>query len=256
MEMHVLCVSYGNDSIALMQQAYESGMRNVHVLFNDTGWAAPEWEERVRAGEYWATSHAFIPHRTASVGMEALVKKKKAWPRQGIQFCTEELKIIPTLAWLAENDPDCTAVLYNGKRRAESANRSAIPLYTKASESPLNRITVSPLYLHTDAERDALIASAGFDVLPHRSMECSPCINSNRADLLHVPESVVANIARIEAEMGVTKKGKPRTMFRPYRYMKATGIREIIRWAKSPRGKFDIDDGNKTAGCDSGMCGG
>jgi len=254
--MHVLCVSYGNDSIALMQYAYESGIRDVSVLFNDTGWAAPEWMDRVDVGELLARKYGFAPHRTASIGMEALVKRKKAWPRQGMQFCTEELKITPTQKWLADNDPNCMAVLYNGKRRAESANRANIPLYVYPGESPLNRFTVSPLYLHSDEERNALIERAGFEILPHRSMECAPCINSNRADIVALPESVISEIERLETEMGHTRKGKPRTLFRPYRHMKATGIREVVRWAKSKRGKFKLDDGNGTAGCDSGMCGG
>jgi hypothetical protein len=88
-------------------------------------------------------------------------------------------------------------------------------------------------------------------------MECFPCINSNRADLrlLAEDESRVAFIENLEAEMGHTSKGKPRTMFRPYRYMGATGIREIIRWAQSDPGKFDIDDGTGGGGCYSGQCG-
>jgi len=254
--MNVLCVSYGNDSIALIQATFESGLRNVHTLFNDTGWAAPEWAERVAAGEAFARDCGFTPHRTASIGMEALVKQRKAWPRQGMQFCTEELKIIPTQAWLAQNDPEGMAVLFNGKRRAESAHRANIPLYTYPSESPLNRMTVSPLYMHTDAQRDELITKAGFEVLPHRSKECSPCVNSNKADINRLTEPVIARCERIETDMGVTKKGKPRTIFRPAKHMKATGIRQIVRWAKSKRGKFSLDDGNGTAGCDSGMCGG
>lgn len=254
--MNVLCVSYGNDSIALIQACHESGLRDVHTLYNDTGWASPDWKDRVDAGEALARRYGFTPHRTASIGMEALVYAHKGWPRQGMQFCTEELKIEPTKKWLGEVDPQGMAILYNGKRRAESAKRSDIPLYIAAKDSWFGRLMVSPLYKHTDEQRNALVQAAGFEVLPHRSQECAPCVNASRADLIVLPEPVVANIARIEKNAGFTSKGKPRTMFRPYHFMGATGIREIIRWAKSPRGKFYLDDGNGAPGCDSGMCGG
>ena len=63
--------------------------------------------------------------------------------------------------------------------------------------------------------------------------------------------------------MGFTSKGKPRTMFRPYRYMGATGIREIVKWAEADRGQYvsatndnleDLDDGGG-AGCEQEWCG-
>lgn len=254
--MNVLCVSYGNDSIALIQAAHEAGLKSAYVLFNDTGWADPSWGQRILDGEAFARDCGFIPHRTVSIGMEALVMMKKAWPRQGMQFCTEELKIKPTLEWLEVHDPDATATLYNGKRRVESANRANIPLYIKAEDAPLKRLTISPLYLLTDAERDELVVAAGFEVLPYRSKECGACVNANRSDVISFSEPVIANIERIEKNMGITGNGKPRTLYRPYRHMGATGIREIVRWAKSKRGKFSLDDGNGVAGCDSGMCGG
>lgn len=253
--MNILCVSYGNDSIALMQAAHEAGLRDVRVLFNDTGWADPDWFRRVEAGEAFARDCGFKPDRTGSIGMEALVRRKMAWPRQGMQFCTDELKIAPTQAWLAEHDPERVAVLYNGKRREESVGRANIPPYVLPNESAFERLTVSPLFRHTEAERDALVGRAGFEILPHRSKECSPCVNANKADIVRLSETVIAKCERIETDMGFTKSGKPKTIFRPAKHMKATGIRQIVRWANSARGKFSLDDGNGVAGCDSGMCG-
>ena len=51
-------------------------------------------------------------------------------------------------------------------------------------------------------------------------------------------------------DMGFTSKGNPRVMFRPYRHMGATGIREVVKWAHSSRGEYE-----PPSGCDSGMCG-
>ena len=44
--------------------------------------------------------------------------------------------------------------------------------------------------------------------------------------------------------------GPGKTFFRPYRYMGAVGIREIIRWAQAGHGKYE-----PRAACDSGFCG-
>lgn len=106
-----------------------------------------------------------------------------------------------------------------------------------------------------ERERDALIVRAGFEPLPHRSMECSPCIYANRADLRMVPEERIAEIEALEKELGYTSKGKPRFMFRPRNYMGAQGIREVVRWAWSERGKFEPAEAGSGGGCDSGFCG-
>lgn len=254
---YVLSASYGNDSIALLRWAYEAALLNVTVVYCDTGWAAPWWQERVETAEMVAEAYGFTPVRLTSEGFEALVKAKKAFPRQGIQFCTERLKIEPAQRWLDENDPAKEATVLVGKRREESANRANTPEFVLYSPLHGGRRLWHPLFDMQEAERDALIRRAGFEPLPHRSMECFPCINSNRADLrlLAQDEERVAHIERLEREMGHTGKGKPRTMFRPYRYMGATGIREIMRWAESAPGQFDLDDGTSGGGCYSGQCG-
>ena len=108
---------------------------------------------------------------------------------------------------------------------------------------------------YTEAMRDELLQRAGIEPLQHRSDECFPCINSNRADIRRLSVERIKEIAAIEKSLGHTSKGKPRTMFRPYRYMGATGIVEIARWAKSERGQFDLDDGEGGPGCEAGRCG-
>jgi 3'-phosphoadenosine 5'-phosphosulfate sulfotransferase (PAPS reductase)/FAD synthetase len=252
---YVIFASYGNDSVALIQWAAERGLTDVAVLYNDTGWARDDWNERVERMEDWVRTLGFRPHRTSSIGLEALVRQRKGWPRQGIQFCTVELKIKPTLEWLAKNDPDCQAVCMVGVRRAESANRRAFPEHTASSPNHGGRDVWAPLVDHTDEQRDALLKRAGVEPLPHRSMECFPCINSNRRDLQELADDAtrIEQIAGIEQSLGLTSKGKPRTMFRPYRYMGATGIHEIVRWAQSKHGKFSVDDGTGQD-CTSGYC--
>lgn len=253
---HVISASYGNDSIALIQWAFEHELRNVYVVFNDTGWAAKWWGERVTEAEKWVDSLGFVASRTKSMGLEALVKEKKGWPRQGIQFCTTHLKILPNERWLDHMDPFGVATCLTGVRREESLNRRNFAEHVSVSPGHGGRHAWAPLAAMVEAERDELLARAGFAPLPHRSMECFPCINSNRTDLrvLAKDRPRITQIKRIEGEMGHTKDGKPRTMFRPYRYMGATGIEEIVRWAESAPGEFDLADGTGS-GCDSGFCG-
>jgi hypothetical protein len=99
-----------------------------------------------------------------------------------------------------------------------------------------------------------LVGQMRVEPLPHRSKECGICVNEKREGLRNADPNFVAKVERIENEMGFTSNGAPRTMFRPYRYMHATGIREIIQWANSEHGQFNPDDGTGYD-CDSGMCG-
>ena len=88
-----------------------------------------------------------------------------------------------------------------------------------------------PLIECSEADRDALIAKTPFEVLPHRSKECEVCINANRTDLKMASERIIDRIDVMEQRVG-------RPMFHPPKFMGATGIREVVRWAHSPRGKF------------------
>lgn len=257
--MYFIKASFRNDSLALIQLVHEMGLPDVTVIYSDTGWAAKWWQPRVEAGFNLCRRYGFSTAHIMSEGFEALARRKKGFPRQGIQFCTEELKINPSKTWMMERDPEKRATVLVGKRREESANRSQTPefIMDPSPDGPDGgRLLWHPLVYFLEPERDALIRRAGFDPLPHRSMECYPCINSNRADLQALDADRTTEIEALEKDMGFTSEGKPRTLFRPYRYMGATGIREIVRWANSPRGKFEsLDDGTGGGDCYSGQCG-
>lgn len=207
---------------------------------------------RVECASAWARGLGYEVVRLESEGMEALVKRKKAWPRNGMQFCTQELKIFPAQRWLDSVAPGGDVVCVVGVRRCESARRATWPEWQEESEAHGGRSCWAPLVMHDDAARDLLLARAEWEVLPHRSQECYPCVNSSRADLREVDEERVSKIERIEGELGVSSTGKPKTMFRPAAFMGAVGIREIARWARSERGAFEPQ--GPGAGCDSGMC--
>lgn len=218
--MNVIFVSYGNDSIALIQWAHERGLRNVTCLYSDTGWAADWWTDRVAQGEALARSYGFAAERTGSVGMIELVKQRKGWPAGGGigSFCTRELKVLPALSWLDLHDPDREATCLTGVRRSESAHRSDAEEHVPESPRHNGRDLWQPLVRHTDEMRNELVRRAGFEVLPHRSMECFPCCHANIDDLRALTEERIALIDTTEREMGQTSKGNPRVMFRPARH--------------------------------------
>jgi len=168
----------------------------------------------------------------------------------GAAFCTGELKVKPALALLDVLDPDGEAVCYVGIRREESRNRANFPQWTEESEKHGGRSLEAPLVTYTTSMRDELIKAAGFDVLPHRSKECSPCVHANKRDLLALDEADIAKVERIEAELGINSKGNHRTLFRPKRHKGAVGIRAVMAWAKGNQEELEL-----TGGCDSGYCG-
>ena len=251
---YVIFASYGNDSIALIQFAHERGLSDVHVAFGNTGWAASWWMDRVAKCEAWAQSLGFATYRIDSEGMEALVARKKAWPRGGggkFQFCTDALKQQPAIKWLAENDPDADATCMTGVRREESANRSDAPEWVTESPHHGGRELWQPLVRHTEAERDALIHKTPIPVLPFRSKECYPCVNARKPELRMLDQETIAKVSRIEVIAGINSKGNARVMFSPKRHGGAIGIEAVVEDAKG-----GTDDMDSVVTCESGWCGG
>lgn len=221
---YAIKASYGNDSIALIQWMIEGGHTDAVVIYNDTGWARDGWLDRVAAGERLAASAGMDTVRTSASFVDAC-RLKRAFPRHGMQFCTTMLKIEPTMALLNRIDPDGDMIGVVGIRREESARRASWPEWTESSALDGGRSLWAPLVRVTEAERNALVARAGFDVLPHRSDECWPCVNAARHDLVRVSEdaSRVEQIEALEDELSEGKEAR-RRMFR-----EQSGIRELSK---------------------------
>lgn len=244
----VIFSSYGNDSCALIQWAREWQLEGVAVVYSDTGWATVGWESRVLEKEDWVRSLGFVAHRTSSIGFRQLARDKKGFPTQRYQWCSYILKIEPGMRWLEENDPNKSAICVVGARRGEAADplstRAKFPEYLVRSENHGGRMMLAPMVDFNAAARDALLIRAGVEPLPHRSGECK-CINANKADMRRYTEADIGEIETEEAAVG-------RPMYRPHRHMGATGIREVIRWAHSGRGKYEPE--SEPDRCNSGWC--
>ena len=244
----VIFSSYGNDSCALIQWAHEWQLEGVAVVYSDTGWATVGWEARVAEKEEWVRSLGFTPYRTTSIGFRQLAREKKGFPTQRYQWCSYVLKIEPGMRWLEENDPNKSAICIVGARRDEAADplstRAKFPEYLVRSENHGGRMMLAPMVDFDAAARDALLTRAGVEPLPHRSGECK-CINANKADMRRYTEADIREIEVAEAEI-------KRPMYRPHRHMGATGIRAVVKWAHSARGKYTPEPEAET--CNSGWC--
>lgn len=246
-QKQIISVSWGNDSVALVQWAIEQQLSDLTAVFVDTGWAGNGWMDRVAKAESWARSCGVKVERLyPAMPFEELMAFKKGFPSQRYQWCSALLKVVPFLTWLDNEDPEAKSLIMLGLRRAESQERSKTPERMEKSERHGNRDVWCPLFAHSNADRDALLARAGFEPLPHRSMECAPCINSNRADLRSLTEEDIFKVEQLEERVG-------KTMFRSARHNGAKGIREVIAWAYSSPGQYDPRQ--MSFGCDSGMCG-
>lgn len=242
MSKYISFCSGGNDSIAMIQYLYEMGKKDIIVAYNNTGWSAKFWAKRMESIKILSSLYGYKYVEIKSKGFINMVRNKKGFPMAAskMSFCTQELKTKPTYEWLKYNDPEKKLICCAGVRREESQHRSNHPEFIYDSDLYEKRLRWFPIVKLKISERDNLIKKAGFEILSHSSMECFPCINSNRADfrlLSKYPEKI-KQIESLENEMGYTSKGKPRLMFRPYRHMGAYGIREVVKWGLSERGKY------------------
>lgn len=246
----VISTSYGNDSVALVQYIYNlqsldlTRFKQVITCYCDTGWAASDWEDRVRKAEEWVKELGFTSVRTKSLGMEELVRMKKCFPANQVQFCTQHLKGVPFLSWIDEYDPECTAVVCVGKRRAESKARANTPEFVHESEFHGGRLLWHPLYAFSDEQRNEILKESPFEILPHRSKECSPCVNANRGDFKLLTPVEIERVCKLEVEIG-------QPMFRPKRFG-AVGIHGVMAWALFGRSRENVEPGeiSEGSGCD------
>lgn len=234
MKFIVTC-SFGNDSVALLRYMYENHKDQFCVLYNDTGWARDDWPLRVKNISSICFELGITVHITKSVGMEAIVRRNKGWPMpaSSMQWCTQHLKEGPSNYFYEKNDPNCEAVIVTGRRRAESQNRANLDRWQYESKKHGGRDVYNPLVNFDENERDIYIKRFGVEPLSHQSMECYPCVCANKSDLISMglDEKRISLIEKIETELGHTRYGKPRTMFRPYRAGFAVGIRDVFKWA-------------------------
>lgn len=200
----VIIANFGNDSIALIQWLKEKSFENITVLSVDTQWAAPMWQTRVAQAENWLQSLGFRHVRLkAKAGFSELIQHRGNFPTPKLQWCAGFLKGLPILEWLdsPQGDPEYQATILLAHRSESSPSRKNLPEYVEESEHYNERSVWHPLLHHRLKERNRLIQSSGFSLLPHRALECDPCVNSDPNDWLRLSESSVYRTQQLEKLM-------------------------------------------------------
>ena len=184
--MYCIIANFGDDSIALIQKAYELNLQEVVVLSVDTGWQAAHWQARVDEASQWITALGFNHyHLKPEHDFKALVLARKQFPAQQFHWCAGFLKGMAILEWLAENDEDLLAVILLANRRKMSKAQADLPDQIDESERYDDRKVRYLLADVDEAKRNALIAKTPFKTpLNHRSLECQPCIHLTERDVI------------------------------------------------------------------------
>jgi hypothetical protein len=189
-DSYILICNYGNDSIALIQWMKEANLHHASTLISvDTGWAAPTWHLRTQEVRAWAKHQGFKTfHLKSKTTFPDLMRHRGNFPTPQLQWCAGFLKGLPITEWLEspEGDPYGQATIVLAHRRHQSPKRADIHEYIESSEHYLGRTVWHPLLACSETERNRLIQKTPFDVLPHRALECDPCVNSDPNDWLRM----------------------------------------------------------------------
>ncbi len=186
----VIIANFGDESIALIQWVHDTFVnhKNIHIIYVNTGWAAPEWQLRVQTAKQWSESLGFQVHfLNPPASFENLMIQQGKFPSRKFQWCANFLKALPILDFLDELDPELNFIILLARRRAASRINFNLPEFIFEEPKWGDRKLWHPLYLHTQEDRDALITKTPFlNPLNHRSLECDPCVNSDLKDLIRI----------------------------------------------------------------------
>jgi len=116
----ICLVSGGKDSQATAIWCLKNNVKPI-FLFCDTAW---EDEVTYQFIKDFETKLGAEIMRLTSMGFVELAKKKKRFPSTKAKFCTEELKVKPTIDYILTLQTN--VVIYQGIRWEESANRASM----------------------------------------------------------------------------------------------------------------------------------
>lgn len=199
---YILFGNYGNNTIALIQWCIEKNIQQLTVVSVDTGFAEPAWLIRIKEAEQYCLAHGFKVERLKALeSFQDCVRQRGQFPSQKFQWCAGLLKGVTLLDWLDVVDIRMQYTIMLAKRKNTALG---IPLseWIERSEHYGERRVWHPLFDCAEAEYHRLIQSAGFDILPHQSMECAPCIHASDADFARLSQSAIARTDALEKEIG------------------------------------------------------
>lgn len=169
---------------------------------------------------------------------DILAEIKGIFPRRKAQFCTEYLKLAPSLRWLRENltGRGIDYARYVGVRRDESQTRASCP--DSKWDHYFGCTVYYPIAEWTKEQCFASILRAGEPINPLYRMGfgrvgCAPCINSGKEDVRLWAAQAPEMIAKIRA----WEERLDMAFFAPCVPGKDHNtIDEVVAWSKTTRG--------------------
>lgn len=207
----VASISGGKDSAALSLWLTEQGIEHTRV-FQDTGWEHPAVLEYLR-GPLAAAIGPIVEIRGPET-MRELIIRKGMFPSRKRRFCTEELKIFPMRAYLAEHFPDGDVVNAVGIRREESQARATASEWEHSKVfdcdvwRPLVEWTMQDV---VDIHKRHNLAPNPLYLWGAERVGCWPCINSRKSEIKLLADRDPARITEIaEIETIVSDSARAR----------------------------------------------
>ena len=91
--MNIIIANYGNESLALIQWAWQQAMPNLLVLSVDTGWEAQDWQaHRLQVFRWMEERNIIYQHLNAQLTMAESILDRKQFPSKKFQWCAPFLK--------------------------------------------------------------------------------------------------------------------------------------------------------------------
>lgn len=226
--------SGGKDSLAVLVWA-KNNLPEFDVCFCDTGWENVKTYQHIADIERWLGQPIIILHSAKYEGFEDLSKKRKRVASTRARFCTEELKVKPSIDYVLRIEDD--ACIYQGVRAEESeARRHLSPQdeYFKFYHQPYGYDKKAKPKYHTYRKKEVLarddkyttdvirpvlkwsaqevfdyVFSAGLKVNPlyyegFSRVGCFPCVMCSHREIKLIAENypeVVEKIRAIEASV-------------------------------------------------------
>ncbi|WP_010276485.1 phosphoadenosine phosphosulfate reductase domain-containing protein [Paenibacillus senegalensis] len=172
---------------------------------------------------------------------------KGRFPSTKARFCTQELKIIPTLeqVYIPLLEDGKEVVSWQGVRAQESPHRARLTEWEDTPEGyriyrPLLKWSVEDVFeMH---ERHSIKPNPLYKMGMGR-VGCMPCINCGKQELFEIARRFPEEVARIAEWEELVKKASKRqgATFFPTANGQGEGVHEVVEWSKTTYGGKQYD---------------
>ncbi|MDA7742383.1 phosphoadenosine phosphosulfate reductase family protein [Francisellaceae bacterium] len=218
--MNVIITNFGDDSIALIQWAYEQKLEELHILSVDTGWEASTWHQRIQDSAQWVKTLGIKhEHLQPQATFPENVMARQRFPNKKFHWCPSFVKGLAILDWLEMHDESYEATILLANRK-DMVPGSLLEEFIEEHEHYDDRKVWHPLYALTEIQRNQLITKTPLAVLNHRSLECQPCIYNSANDFQSLSDEDCERVVKLEDIIKAP-------MFHPMDHQNAQNVAEI-----------------------------